>query len=79
MGEDIMAIENIDMDQCIGCGTCMSTCPMDVIRMDDKTEQPVIKYPEDCQICHLCDLYCPVGNIITISPTKYVRPMVGFG
>ena len=74
-----MAIENMDMDKCIGCGTCMSTCPMDVIRMDDKTGKPVIKYPEDCQICHLCDLYCPVENIISISPTKCVRPMVGFG
>ena len=74
-----MTIESIDLNKCIGCGTCMSTCPMDAIRWDNKAGKPEITYPEDCQICHLCDVYCPVGKIINISPTKSVRPMVGFG
>ncbi len=74
-----MTIENIDESKCVACGTCHRTCPMDVIRRDAKTGKPVITYPEDCQMCHLCDLYCPVGNVINISPTKSVRPMVGFG
>ncbi len=74
-----MSIENIDESKCIGCGTCHRTCPMDVIRRDADTGKGVITYPEDCQMCHLCDLYCPVGDVISISPTKGIRPMVGFG
>ncbi len=72
-----MTIEVIDLKKCIGCGTCMKSCPMDVIRM--KSGKPEILYPEDCQICHHCDLYCPVGNIITITGSKGIRPHVGFG
>jgi NAD-dependent dihydropyrimidine dehydrogenase PreA subunit len=74
-----MTIESFDSDRCIGCGTCVRTCPMDVIRINPETGKPEVKYPEDCQICHLCDVYCPVGKVIFISPYKGIRPMVGFG
>ena len=30
-----MAIERIDDEICIGCGDCVNSCPMDVIRMDE--------------------------------------------
>ena len=42
-----MAIELIDPRTCIGCGTCVDTCPTDVIRMDESAKHAVIKYPED--------------------------------
>ena len=74
-----MPIENINQDTCIGCGTCVASCPMDVIRMDNTAKKAKITYQEDCQICHLCRVYCPVEGTITISPTKCVRPMVGWG
>jgi len=38
----------------------------------------VITHVDDCQTCWLCHAYCPV-EAITISPVKYVRPMVGWG
>ena len=74
-----MAIEKIDQETCIGCGTCVLVCPMDVIRMDKKSKKAVIAYPEDCQLCNICETLCPVEDVITISPAKDVRPMVGWG
>ena len=50
-----MAIESIN--GCIGCGTCVSTCPTDVFRLNKKTRKAEIAYPEACQICHLCRMY----------------------
>ena len=74
-----MSIEHIDETTCIGCGTCVASCPMDVIRLDKKSGKAKIVYAKDCQICHLCVTYCPVGNVITISPEKCTPPMVGWG
>jgi NAD-dependent dihydropyrimidine dehydrogenase PreA subunit len=73
-----MPVENINEEKCIGCGTCVETCPVDVFRMDKDTKKSAITYQEDCQICHLCRIYCPV-DAITITPAKCVRPMVGWG
>lgn len=63
---------------CIGCGTCVQTCPTDVIRLDRSTNMAIIKYPADCQICHLCRMYCPV-DAITISPEKNIPVIVSWG
>jgi NAD-dependent dihydropyrimidine dehydrogenase PreA subunit len=63
---------------CIGCGTCVKTCPTDVIRQDAKTKKAIIAYPADCQICHLCRMYCPV-DAITISPEKSIPVVVSWG
>ena len=71
-----MTIERIK--GCIGCGTCVKTCPTDVIRQDPETNKAFIKYPADCQICHLCNMYCPV-DAITISPEKSIPVVVSWG
>ena len=71
-----MAISKIN--GCIGCGTCVQTCPTDVLRLDQKTGKAIIKYVEDCQICHLCRMYCPV-DAITITPEKSIPVIVSWG
>lgn len=71
-----MSIKSID--GCIGCGTCVETCPTDVIRINPKTKKAEIKYPDDCQICHLCRMYCPV-DAITISSEKSIKVIVSWG
>lgn len=63
---------------CIGCGTCVATCPTYVLRLDETTGKAVIAHPADCQICHLCRMYCPV-QAITISPEKSIPVIVSWG
>jgi NAD-dependent dihydropyrimidine dehydrogenase PreA subunit len=62
-----MAIDRIDYEKCTGCGICVNSCWMDVIRMDETTKKAVIQYPGDCAVCCTCEVDCPV-HAIHISP-----------
>ncbi len=73
-----MAIETIDPRTCIGCGTCVETCPTDVIRMDASGTHAVIAYPEECQICNMCVNCCPVGAI-TVTADKTMPILIAWG
>ena len=48
-----MPVSKIDLDKCIGCGTCVESCPMDVFRLDT-----VVEYRGECSPCSLA---CPLG------------------
>jgi len=73
-----MAIEKIDPELCNGCGICVNSCSMDVIRMDDEGKKAIIRYPEDCMLCELCALDCP-EDAIHISPDKSSPLIVSWG
>ena len=73
-----MSIKRIDADLCIGCGKCVDSCPMDVIRMDEKSQKAIIKYPEDCMLCLFCELDCPV-HAIYVSPAKTAPVILTWG
>lgn len=73
-----MSIEKIDQELCTGCGICVNSCPMDVIRMDEELEKAIIRYPEDCMLCEFCALDCPV-DAITITPEKHSPLIVSWG
>ena len=65
-----MSIERIDHELCNGCGICVNSCPMDVIRMDKEAKKAVITYPEDCMCCYYCELECP-EDAISVSPIRH--------
>jgi NADPH-dependent glutamate synthase beta subunit-like oxidoreductase len=48
-----MPVSKIDLDKCIGCGTCVESCPMDVFRLDT-----VVEYRLDVSPCSAA---CPLG------------------
>ena len=73
-----MAIERIDPVLCNGCGICVDSCCTDVIRMDDETKKAVIKYPEDCMLCLICELDCP-QRAIYVSPIKRIPASTAWG
>jgi len=73
-----MSIEQIDLELCNGCGICVNSCPMDVIRMDEEGKKAIIKYPEDCMLCGLCEEDCS-ENAISISPGKTSPLILSWG
>jgi len=64
-----MAIEKIAPELCNGCGICVNSCPMDVIRMDKESKKAIIQYPEDCMLCEFCSSDCPEDAI-------YITPLI---
>lgn len=62
-----MAIKDVNKELCNGCGHCVEICPMDVFRMDEKTDQAYVAYPEDCMVCYMCENDCDQGAIVLTS------------
>ena len=73
-----MAIEKIDQKACTGCGLCVNSCQMDVIRMDEAGEKAVICYSEECMCCEQCVLDCPSEAII-VTPYKSTPFITSWG
>ncbi|MBW2063513.1 MAG: ferredoxin family protein [Deltaproteobacteria bacterium] len=73
-----MAIEKIDEARCTGCGKCVLSCPMDVLRLDKEGKKAVIRYPEDCMLCGWCTIECPEDAVI-LTPQKSSRPILSWG
>ncbi len=48
----------IDLELCNSCGKCDQICPGDPIHMDEVTEFPVVKYPDECWHCGCCRIDC---------------------
>jgi len=70
-------VVKIYSELCNGCGTCVKSCPCDVIRIDEETKKAYVKYPEDCMLCELCTIDCPT-KAIHVTPEKYVLPILSW-
>lgn len=64
-------------DSCTGCGNCVNTCPCDVFRLNTEEKKAIIAYPEECQICSMCTIYCPTG-VLVVTNEKIIQPMTAY-
>ena len=55
----------IDVEKCDGCGTCVDTCPVEVLEVEG--EKCVIKNIDDCLVCMACEAQCPNSAIKIIE------------
>jgi 2-oxoglutarate ferredoxin oxidoreductase subunit delta len=58
-------------DRCKGCGFCVEYCPKDVLEMSEEYNikgyhPPLVKKPDDCVECHLCEMLCPEFAIYVV-------------
>jgi ferredoxin len=49
----------VDIDQCVGCGSCENVCPVEAI----KIEGGKAEISDDCVECGACVSECPIDAI----------------
>ncbi len=57
----------IDVFKCEGCGTCVKTCPPQIIGFVKKKAAILVRL---CEECGICADNCPINAIIFELPTK---------
>lgn len=58
-------VDRIDIDKCIGCGTCVKKCPTEVFSMQEKKAEAT--RIDRCMACRYCEVICPVKTIKVIE------------
>ena len=60
----------IDETKCVGDGICVDKCPMGVLEMTTKGKKKlaVVENPDNCIVCHTCELECPYDAIKVYPP-----------
>lgn len=61
----------VDKDKCIGCGVCVSACPLEkkALKMvDRKTRSYPLYFYDRCIRCYCCQEMCPEGAISVKTP-----------
>ena len=62
----------INKKNCISCGICVEICPVQVFRQPEKTNPPIVKFPQECWHCNACVLDCPKKAITLKVPLPYM-------
>ena len=53
----------LDLEKCMGCGSCIEICPANIYLMNPKTNKPRIDNPDNCFGCKACEILCDINAI----------------
>ena len=57
-------------EKCTKCGICYDLCPLDVISLNEE-EEPFVFYPDECQLCFICQVECPSEAVHVKIPLAF--------
>ena len=60
-----------DYEKCTGCRRCYELCPLDIIAWDEEENRPYVKYPDECQLCFICQTECPETAVKVKIPLAF--------
>ena len=78
-GIDRTAIEwnpKINLDKCVGCGMCVTSCGKGVFGYDVKSRKATVEHPYNCMVgCTSCEVWCVFGAI-SFPDKRYVQDLI---
>ena len=60
-----------DYEKCNSCRRCYERCPLDIIAWDEEENRPYVKYPDECQLCFICQTECPAKAVKVKIPLAF--------
>jgi thioredoxin reductase/pSer/pThr/pTyr-binding forkhead associated (FHA) protein/NAD-dependent dihydropyrimidine dehydrogenase PreA subunit len=58
-------VHNINLEKCVGCSSCINSCPNDVLQLINH-KSVVVRF-DNCHQCRACEQICPSGAL-TMAP-----------
>lgn len=70
--DSVLPFPTVDASTCIACGSCIDSCPTQVLAKDPVTHKSTVVNPDACKAlegCTICQDGCPTGAIrVTTAP-----------
>ena len=53
----------INLELCVGCGSCINKCPAAIYSLDELSNKPEINDLDNCLECKACEIQCKTSAI----------------
>ncbi|MHA1369154.1 MAG: 4Fe-4S dicluster domain-containing protein [Promethearchaeota archaeon] len=64
---------SVEIEKCVGCGTCFDVCPMLIFKIDESKHKVEIIDSKSCVNCRVCVNRCPTGTLFLAPETEAAK------